>query len=222
MVPAAAGRGLRAGRAHRRREERLHPHDLPRPRPAGAITALRASRAISGPRRRAGCATSTASPARPVATLSADMRYARPVLRDRGPAGRGLAARRTAPARIADAFHRRHRALYDFDDPKAPVQVVNLRLVIAGTTERPVWPRARWPTTRPQAGAGGRGLARRRAPPRASLLRANLRHGHAIAGPAIVAQEDTTVVHPGRLRRHRGRASQPASRRGGLTPWSTR
>ena len=28
-------------------------------------------------------------------------------------------------------------------------------------------------------------------------FRANLRHGHAIAGPAVVVQEDTTVCIPG-------------------------
>ena len=62
-------------------------------------------------------------------------------------------------------------------------------------------PEPRWPTTRRrperevEVWLDG---ALRRVP---LYLRASLRHGHAIAGPAVVVQEDTTVCIPARLRR---------------------
>ena len=130
-----------------------------------------------------------------VATLSADMRYAGQsyeieVLLDES------WLQDDSPVRIADAFHRRHRALYDFDDPKAPVQVVNLRLVIAGTTERPVMAPSPLADDAAQAEREVEVWldgALRRVP---LYFRANLRHGHTIAGPAVVVQEDTTVCIP--------------------------
>lgn len=39
-------------------------------------------------------------------------------------------------AAMREAFHRRHEAIYDFADPAAPIQLVNLRLVITGRTDR--------------------------------------------------------------------------------------
>ncbi|WP_439597720.1 hydantoinase/oxoprolinase family protein [Falsiroseomonas sp.] len=97
---------------------------------------------------------------------------------------------------IRAAFHARHTAIYAFADEAAPVQLVNLRLVIAGATEPPDFA--------VQAQASGTPRPERlvdvwhdgamhRMP---LFLRENLRHGHEFAGPAVVAQEDSTVCIP--------------------------
>jgi N-methylhydantoinase A len=131
-----------------------------------------------------------------VKTLSAEMRY-------RGQSHEievGLDAAwlaKDAHAAIAAAVHERHRALYDFHDPAAVIQVVNLRLVIAGMTERPSMapvPLARSearPERQVEVWLDG---ARHVVP---LYLRSALGHGNTIAGPAIVVQEDTTVCIPG-------------------------
>ncbi len=99
-------------------------------------------------------------------------------------------------AAIAAAFHRQHAAIYEFADEAAAVQLVNLRLVIAGATIPPDFPTEPLVTGAPgkerdvevwQDGA-------LRAVP--LYLRDNLHHGHRLSGPAIIAQEDTTVCIP--------------------------
>ena len=99
-------------------------------------------------------------------------------------------------ASIAQAFHRRHAAIYAFADEAADVQLVNLRLVIAGATAVPDFP------SEPLVvGAPGKERdvevwqdgALRAVP---LYLRDNLHHGHHLSGPAIIAQEDTTVCIP--------------------------
>ena len=99
-------------------------------------------------------------------------------------------------ASVAAAFHRQHVAIYDFADEAADVQLVNLRLVIAGETRPPDFPE--------QPRATGAAAPERdvevwqdgglhRVP---LYLRETLQHGHRFAGPAIIAQEDTTVCIP--------------------------
>ncbi|WP_372619463.1 hydantoinase/oxoprolinase family protein [Falsiroseomonas sp.] len=97
---------------------------------------------------------------------------------------------------LCDAFHRQHEAVYAFSDGAAPVQLVNLRLVIAGATAPPDFP----PERRVDGAPAPARLvevfhdgARRRMP---LYLREALHHGHAFAGPAIVAQEDATSCIP--------------------------
>jgi N-methylhydantoinase A len=99
-------------------------------------------------------------------------------------------------ASVRAAFHRRHAAIYDFSDAAAPVQIVNLRLVIAGATEPPVFIE--------QAAVAGAPLFERLVDvwhdgascPMPLYIRENLVHGHRFQGPAVVAQEDTTVCIP--------------------------
>jgi N-methylhydantoinase A len=97
---------------------------------------------------------------------------------------------------LRDAFHRQHDAVYAFSDPATPVQLVNLRLVIAGAMPPPDFP--------PEPLVKGDPVpermvevfhdgARRSMP---LYLREALHHGHAFAGPAIVAQEDATSCIP--------------------------
>jgi N-methylhydantoinase A len=97
---------------------------------------------------------------------------------------------------IRDAFHRQHCSIYDFNDKGGEIQIVNLRLVIAGTTEKPTLIEA-------EPGLGEAMAERevevwldgglRRIP---LYLRQALARGHRIAGPAIIVQEDTTVCIP--------------------------
>ena len=97
---------------------------------------------------------------------------------------------------IRAAFHRRHAIIYDFSDEAAEVQIVNLRLVIAGPTVPPEFvaqercvgePRAETRVEVWYDGAASRWpLYRREA----------LRYGHRLTGPAIIAQDDTTTCIP--------------------------
>ena len=93
--------------------------------------------------------------------------------------------------KIADAFHRRHLAVYDFEDRASEIEVVNLRLsaVGAGSSARldeaaPSISETRR-TTRIHTG-GWRDVPIHR--------REGLAPGTGFAGPAVVAQEDTTLV----------------------------
>ena len=97
---------------------------------------------------------------------------------------------------LRHAFHRQHDAVYAFSDAAAPVQLVNLRLVIAGSTTAPDFP----PEPRVTGDPVPERLVRvfhdgawRDMP---LFLRDALHHGHAFDGPAIVAQEDATSCIP--------------------------
>jgi N-methylhydantoinase A len=102
-------------------------------------------------------------------------------------------------AQAVDAFHERHEARYSHADPDEPVEVVALRvrgrvavpppalprepetdapLDDALLHRRPVWFDADGPTETP------------------AYDRTALRHGHALDGPAILHQYDTTIVVP--------------------------
>ncbi|MEJ1976422.1 MAG: hydantoinase/oxoprolinase family protein [Acetobacteraceae bacterium] len=97
---------------------------------------------------------------------------------------------------IAAAFHNQHVAIYDFADEEAEVQIVNLRLVVVGATVKPSFaasPRvegAPAPLRMVEVWYDG---ASRAMP---LYLRDALQHGHRLSGPAIIAQEDTTICIP--------------------------
>lgn len=99
---------------------------------------------------------------------------------------------------ISGAFHREHERIYGHADPHAKIQVISLRLVIAGKTTKPVFPKhaltkgAAKPEKTISAHLDGEkrsvGLFRRSA----------LNSGETIRGPAVIAQDDcTTVIPPG-------------------------
>jgi len=106
---------------------------------------------------------------------------------------------------LAQAFHAAHRRIYEHADEKAPVQVISLRIVIAGNNDKPQF--ARYAMTAGQA-----------APERSITVwldgthreiglfsRTNILAGQHFDGPAVVAQDDcTTVIPPG----HRCRADE--------------
>jgi N-methylhydantoinase A len=125
----------------------------------------------------------------------ADMRYRGQSFEIEVPLDEGWIAAGDIAA-VAAAFHRRHVAVYDFADEDADVQIVNLRLIVVGATQQPVFP-----ATERVEGVP--------APLRAVevwhdgaltqmklYLRDDLLHGHLLSGPAIIAQEDTTICIP--------------------------
>ncbi len=101
---------------------------------------------------------------------------------------------------IAGAFHREHERVYEHADPKAPVQVVNLRAVISAPTPQPkparTTPRARAaePVARTRVYFDG-------AWHDAGIYdRARLVAGDYLLGPAIVRQDDCTTCLVGGYR----------------------
>jgi N-methylhydantoinase A len=102
-------------------------------------------------------------------------------------------------ARIAAAFHDQHMTVYGHSDPKAAVQIINLRLVIVGQSPKPEFAKH----------ALGSGPAkpvktievylegRRRPVP--LYRRADLAPGQTFAGPAVILQDDTTICVPDRF-----------------------
>ncbi|MFK7942736.1 MAG: hydantoinase/oxoprolinase family protein, partial [Paracoccaceae bacterium] len=99
---------------------------------------------------------------------------------------------------IGDAFHAAHAKVYDHSDPKAEVQVVNLRLVVSGSPPKPA---LRQQEVVENAATSNRTAeifldgARHEA---GVYARSELAPGHHFSGPAIVTQDDcTTVIPPG-------------------------
>lgn len=101
-------------------------------------------------------------------------------------------------AALAAAFHSEHERIYGHSDPHAPIQVISVRLVIAGQTSKPEFPKREMhsgeaaPQQSIKVFLDGElrdiGLYQRNA----------LLSGQTFEGPAVVAQEDcTTVVPPG-------------------------
>ena len=97
---------------------------------------------------------------------------------------------------IANAFHQRHELLFDHANPGAPIQVINLRLVIAGATPKPklaqqlVKAKTADPETRVQAYIDGK---MSEVP---VYRREKLVYGASFAGPAIIGQDDCTTCVP--------------------------
>ena len=111
--------------------------------------------------------------------------------------GRMTGAARNRAA-MMEAFHAAHEQIYGHADRNAPLQLIAIRLVIAGQTDKPDLPRhALQPgpasmLREAEVWMDGRfrqvGLYRR----------TDLRSGQSFSGPAVVTQDDcTTVVPPG-------------------------
>jgi N-methylhydantoinase A len=137
-----------------------------------------------------------------IETLSADMRYHGQSFEIEVPLSEAWLAEGDIAA-IDAAFHRQHLAIYDFNDEAGEVQIVNLRLVVSGTTERPGL------TPVPETASGA--IVPERLIPvwldgasqEVALYHRNaLRHGHRFSGPAIVAQDDTTICIPAGFEAH--------------------
>lgn len=100
-------------------------------------------------------------------------------------------------AAIAEAFHRRHEEVYDHADREAPVQIINLRLVIAGESPKPKFTRAAEVAGAATPSGHARVFlegAERDIP---VFARASLAPGQTFEGPAVVTQSDCTSCIPG-------------------------
>ncbi len=124
----------------------------------------------------------------------ADMRYVGQSYEIEVPVDRAWLGLDRAPL-LLEAFHRAHERVFGHADPRAPVEVVNLRVQLRGV-------RPRVPLVEIGAGAGARPTGTRRIwlegrPVEARVYeRAQLGGGDRITGPAIVEQIDTTVLVP--------------------------
>jgi len=100
-------------------------------------------------------------------------------------------------AAIAEAFHRRHEEVYDHADREAPVQIINLRLVIAGESPKPRFTRE--PETVGAARPSGRARVFLEGIERdvSVFERSTLGPGQRFRGPAVVMQSDCTTCIPG-------------------------
>ena len=99
---------------------------------------------------------------------------------------------------LHDAFDRQHQQLFGHSDPQAPVQLINLRLVIASPTPKPMINRLATATepvpVLKQTDAWIDGAWHQVD----VVLRTVLLAGHQLRGPVIIAQNDcTTCVPPG-------------------------
>jgi len=128
-------------------------------------------------------------------SLSADMRYRGQSFEIEVPIEDSWAESGDIDALIA-AFHRQHSLIYDFSDEAAEVQIINLRLVIAGATALPEFTEQVRIMGEPVPekhidvwyDSESRNLP--------LYLRQALRHGHRLNGPAVIAQEDATICIP--------------------------
>ncbi|MGH7339357.1 MAG: hydantoinase/oxoprolinase family protein, partial [Candidatus Rokuibacteriota bacterium] len=131
---------------------------------------------------------------------SADLRYQHQSFELTCPLGEGPVTRERLAA-LVDTFHREHRRLYTYDLPSATVELVNLRVTAIGQLPQ---------RARPAATPSGSDTASARIGQRevyfarggrlatACYARAKLTSGMTFDGPALVDQEDATVlVSPG-------------------------
>ncbi|GGE15033.1 N-methylhydantoinase A [Gemmobacter megaterium] len=133
--------------------------------------------------------------------LSADMRYAGQSYEIEVPLQPGWIAEGNLSG-MAAAFHDMHDRLYDFHDAAGEIELVNLRLSAIGAGPALRFPEAEEVAVqaRPRRDVpvhtGGRvqpiGLYRRR----------DLGPGAVFSGPAVVAQDDTTLAIPAGARAH--------------------
>ncbi len=94
------------------------------------------------------------------------------------------------------AFHRAHEHLYGYADPRAPVEIVNVRVRVTGRLPTPHLPAE--PVGDPDPSDAlleERDVAFAEGVERVPVyLDARLRPGHVIAGPALVVRQDTTLL----------------------------
>lgn len=99
---------------------------------------------------------------------------------------------------IAAAFHAAHERLYGHADPGAAIQVIAARMVVAGAVPPPRFPEQDRSTAEAVPLRHVPIWLDGRAHQAPLYARAELRHGMALAGPAIVLAEDsTTCIPPG-------------------------
>jgi N-methylhydantoinase A len=128
-------------------------------------------------------------------SVSADMRYRGQSYEIETPLD-AAAVESGDTAAILAAFHAEHERIFGHADPRAVVQLVNLRLVISGSTPKPAVrriARATSPASPLKVVAAWFDGTEHQTP---VYARAGLYAGQRIAAPAILGQDDTTTVVP--------------------------
>ena len=133
--------------------------------------------------------------------ISAEMRYAGQSFEVDVPLQKKWIASGDITA-IRSAFDARHQELFDFNDPQAETEIVNLCLIAVGKSQplhmdqQPVQTAdSQMLKHAPMRMAGEEHLV-------AVYARDSLAAGHRFTGPAVVAQEDTTCVIPKGIQAH--------------------
>ena len=107
-----------------------------------------------------------------------------------------------APA-LSALFHQQHVAHYGHADPKAPVEIVNLRVEATGRLDTPtIAAEDRRPQSPPSPVRNRKAImGQNQSAGEVPIYdRASLGEGQSLAGPAIVVQRDsTTIVLAGQL-----------------------
>ena len=213
----APRRGQRAGRPGRQRQERLHPHALHHG---------------GGRRRGRSCATRPRR-CRPTGTAwlrddqeftgeaayawFADMRYRGQSFEIEVPLASSLVEAGDMAA-IAEAFHRAHEGIYDFCDRDSAVQIMNLRLVVSGSSPKPyLRPLARATSEAPVAEQTLKVFFDGDWHDVPFYRRAALRSASPLLRPLRHRAGRHDGLRAARLRRHGGRQRQHRSRAGGVT-----
>jgi N-methylhydantoinase A len=103
------------------------------------------------------------------------------------------------PGELRAAFHAAHRQRYGYDQPAAPVEIVNARLSAVVPLPPPVLPRQPLGPADASGAVIGEKLVWFGARPLTAKLyqREKLRPGNQFTGPAVIFQYDTTTVIPG-------------------------
>ncbi len=102
-------------------------------------------------------------------------------------------------AALHAAFDQQHHQLFGHSDAAAPVQLINLRLVIASPTPKPALNRLAAASEPVQVAKQVRAWIDGAFHQVDLVLRATLRPGHRLRGPVIVAQDDCTTCVPPRM-----------------------
>ena len=130
--------------------------------------------------------------------LSADMRYVGQSFEVDVPLDKEWIERGDWQA-LTDAFHAAHQRVYSHTQHGSPVELIDLRLRIVGSTTKPPLPTpGTVPAGTPAPVAGSRRVldSGTEAGDIPVYRRGALASGHVMAGPALVDQDDTTVYLP--------------------------
>jgi N-methylhydantoinase A len=103
-------------------------------------------------------------------------------------------------AALHDAFDRQHQQLFGHADAGAPVQIINLRLVIASPTPKPTLNQLAAADAPVAVAKQVRAWIDGASHQVDVVRRATLRAGHQLTGPVIIAQDDCTTCVPPKMK----------------------
>ncbi len=128
--------------------------------------------------------------------LALDMRYTGQAYEIEVPVDEGWVEAGDIGA-VRAAFHARHEQVYGHADPAAPVQAVNLRLVIVAPTPKPVLAEVGpADSAEPEPFRFGKVFYAGAEQTMPFFRRQDLKAGHRLRGPAVVVEDDCTVCIP--------------------------